>query len=107
MFNAQDRATDSYGPAPTSCFDPVTRLPLTSCPVVPAHSSTSYDQDPAGKPYAGLNAQYFPNTNLTGAPTAFGVGLAGQTDGSVNANGRASPRLRVFRRRTDRHVPPV
>jgi RHS repeat-associated protein len=86
IYNSQDRPTDSYGPAPTACFDSATRLPLSSCPVVPAHTVTTYDQDPTGKAYVGLNAQYFPNSSLSAAPTAFGVGLAGQTDGSVNAN---------------------
>ena len=38
IFNAQDRATDSYGPAPASCYG-TNRIPHGSCPILPAHSS--------------------------------------------------------------------
>ena len=41
IFNAQDRVTDSYGPAPSTCFDPATRLPLAGCVIDVAHSATT------------------------------------------------------------------
>ena len=81
-----DRPTDSYGPAPASCFGS-DRKPLVSCSITPAHSSTSYD---AG--LVGLNVAYYNNATLSGSPTAFGLGLSGVSDGSVNANwGTAAP----------------
>ncbi|MDJ0336717.1 PA14 domain-containing protein [Cryobacterium sp. PH31-O1] len=83
LYNGQDRATDSYGPAPTSCFGP-DRRPVASCPIVPAHSATSYDQG-----LVGLNAQYFPNASLTATPTAFGLGI-GTAGGAVSQNWAAA-----------------
>ncbi|MEO7349632.1 MAG: PA14 domain-containing protein, partial [Terrimesophilobacter sp.] len=55
IYDSQDRATDSYGPAPASCFD-ANRVPLVSCAITPAHTHTSYD---AG--LNGLNAKYYDN----------------------------------------------
>ncbi|MBG6213245.1 MULTISPECIES: PA14 domain-containing protein, partial [unclassified Cryobacterium] len=83
LYNGQDRAIDSYGPAPTSCFGP-DRRPVASCPIVPAHSATSYDQG-----LVGLNAQYFPNASLTATPTAFGLGI-GTAGGAVSQNWAAA-----------------
>jgi RHS repeat-associated protein len=81
-----DRPTDSYGPAPASCFT-ASRLPLASCLPKPAHSSTSYDAN-----LTGLNAAYYNNGGLAGAPTLFNLGLVGVGDGSVNADwGTGSP----------------
>ena len=65
IYDAQDRATDGYGPAPATCFD-TNREPLTSCAITPAHTSTAYDQG-----LDGLNAQYFDNAALSGSPTVF------------------------------------
>jgi YD repeat-containing protein len=87
IYNQQDRPTDSYGPAPASCFDPATRLPIAGCAIKPAHSSTAYDAA-----LKGLNAQYFANQNLAGAPKVFGLGIAGVTDGTINRDwGTGSP----------------
>ncbi len=81
-----DRLTDSYGPAPASCFGS-DRKPLSSCSITPAHSSTNYDQG-----LVGLNVAYYNNPALSGAPTSFSLGLSGVSDGSVNANwGAAAP----------------
>ncbi|MES2170962.1 MAG: PA14 domain-containing protein [Actinomycetota bacterium] len=74
-----DRATDTYGPAPTSCFG-ADRTPLATCPIVPAHTSTGYDQG-----LTGLNAAYYTNPQLAGAPALFNLGLVGTTDGTINA----------------------
>jgi large repetitive protein len=64
IYDAQDRATDVYGPAPVGCFG-VDRLPLGACPVVPAHTKTTYDE------LTGLHAAYYPNATLSGAPRTF------------------------------------
>ncbi|HWH26651.1 MAG TPA: PA14 domain-containing protein [Pseudolysinimonas sp.] len=77
IYDSLDRPTDSYGPAPASCFD-ANRLPLPSCAILPAHSSTSYDQG-----LVGLHATYYANRNLAGAPTLFSLGLFGSTGGAV------------------------
>ncbi len=65
IYDSQDRATDTYGSAPASCFD-ANRVPLTSCPVKPAHTLTAYDNG-----LQGLNAKYYDNPMLSGAPTVF------------------------------------
>ena len=65
IYNAQDRATDSYGPAPVACFDSA-RLPLGTCPILPAHTSTAYD---AG--LKGLHAAWYANASVSGAPRSF------------------------------------
>lgn len=78
IYNTQNRVTDTYGPAPASCFGS-DRKPLSSCPIVPARSSTGYDQG-----LKGLHVAYYNNASLSGAPKAFSLGLSGVTDGSVN-----------------------
>ncbi|MES2171725.1 MAG: PA14 domain-containing protein [Actinomycetota bacterium] len=81
-----DRATDTYGPAPVSCFA-ADRTPLSTCPIVPAHTSTGYDQG-----LTGLNAAYYTNPQLAGAPALFTLGLVGATDGTINtAWGTSAP----------------
>ncbi len=75
-----DRPTDSYGPALPGCFG-ADRKPLVSCPIKPAHSSTSYDAN-----LTGLNAAYYNNGGLAGSPTLFNLGMVGVADGSVNAD---------------------
>jgi len=75
-----DRATDSYGPAPANCFGNDNR-PLASCPITPAHSATSYDTG-----LVGLNAVYYNNAGFAQAPVLMNLGLAGVSDGSVNAD---------------------
>jgi RHS repeat-associated protein len=78
IYNAQDRATDMYGPAVPSCFD-ANRIPVSGCAVVPAHSSTSYDQG-----LKGLHVAYYGNASLSGAPSTFSLGLPGVTTGAVD-----------------------
>jgi RHS repeat-associated protein len=65
IYNAQDRPTDVYGPAPVSCFQP-DRTPTSTCATTTPHTSTAYD---AG--LAGLHAAYYPNASLSGAPKSF------------------------------------
>ena len=81
-YDDQDRATDVHGPAPASCF-----ALIPSCPILPAHSSTEYDQG-----LAGLHATYYANPTLSGQPKLFNLGLFGATGGAVDANwGAAAP----------------
>jgi RHS repeat-associated protein len=91
-----DRPTDSYGPAPTSCFagDALSG----SCPITPAHTHTGYDENLVSSGNSnGLNASYYNNQNLAGAPNQFSLGLAPvsgatvATDGSVNASWSTLP----------------
>jgi len=82
IYDPNDRLTDTYGPAPQGCFDATTRLPTNaSCPALVGHSTTSYDTQ-----FVGLNSTYYTNPSLAGAPTNFGLGAPGVTDGSVNAD---------------------
>ena len=81
-----DRVTDTYGPAPVACFG-TNRLPLSSCPVTPAHTSTAYDQG-----LLGLHAAYYNNKTLTGAPKRFNLGLVDITSGAIDKDwGTAAP----------------
>lgn len=68
-----DLPTDSYGPAPASCFG-VDLLPTSGCPVTVAHSSTGYDSG-----MSGLQVSYFGTNNLSGRPVDFSLGLVGGT----------------------------
>jgi RHS repeat-associated protein len=94
VYDSQDRPTDSYGPAPSSCFTGQT--PNTSSCVVTtgqtvpvAHSSTAYDQG-----LQGLNAVYYNNVSLAGAPSGFGLG-DGTSDGSINQTWTTAPVLGI------------
>lgn len=88
---ATDRATDSYGPAPSACFQsggrPVaTPTTVPNCGIVPAHTSTTYDGG-----MQGLQATYYANKTLSGKPSLIGLGIGG-TAGAVDRNwGTASP----------------
>ncbi|WP_153001788.1 PA14 domain-containing protein [Curtobacterium oceanosedimentum] len=82
IYNQQDRPTDSYGPAPASCF-PDDQQPSDACRPTTAHTSTAYDQDADGNPLRGLNATWYDNDRLAGAPKSYGIGV-GNSDGSIN-----------------------
>ena len=82
IYNAQDRPTDTYGPAPASCFQ-ANLTPTTACATTTEHTSTGYDQDASGNPLRGLNATWYDNDRLAGAPKSYGLGV-GNSDGSVN-----------------------
>ncbi|NQX28870.1 hypothetical protein HQQ81_16090 [Microbacteriaceae bacterium VKM Ac-2854] len=68
-YDTSDRAVGSYGPGPSNCFDGNNPVPLTNCAIKVATSTTNYDEG-----MQGLNASYYPNNQLTGVPTAFGLG---------------------------------
>ncbi|MFJ2369568.1 PA14 domain-containing protein [Microbacterium sp. NPDC087665] len=74
---ATDRATDSYGPAPDSCFQadgrPIVNPELAGeCGILPAHTSTSYDDE-----FHGLQATYYSNPHLAGKPALIDLGVGG------------------------------
>ena len=75
IYDGLDRPTDTYGPAPKTCFG-ADRRPVAGCPVTPAHTKTSYDEG-----YQGLAVSYFNNVGLAGAPSAFSLGFNGAPDG--------------------------
>lgn len=59
-----DLPTDSYGPAPSTCFG-ADRLPLPTCPIAVAHTHTGYDELPTVN---GLQVTYFNTNNWSGQP---------------------------------------
>ena len=69
IYDARDRVTDTYGPAPVACFGS-DRRPLATCPITPAHTTTGYDQN-----LHGLNVAYYNNGGFAGQPAGFGLGL--------------------------------
>ena len=77
-----DRATDSYGPASTSCFSPAL-VPNGSCAVPPAHSHTDYDTA-AGVAMVGLNFAWWANQQWAGTPTGYSLGIPGDTTGAID-----------------------
>ena len=79
IYDQLDRATDTYGPAPSTCFNSTTRLPLSSCAIKPAHTQTVYDDS-----LIGLHVAWYDNKNLSGKPKLLTQGLPTVTDGSVN-----------------------
>jgi RHS repeat-associated protein len=82
IYDTEDRLTDSYGPAPAGCFNTTTRLPTEpSCPALVGHTTTTYDGA-----FLGLTSTYYTNPTLAGAPTNFGLGAPGVTDGRVNSD---------------------
>lgn len=85
IYDATDRATDTYGPAPVACFAsdrrPVVNPAGTSaCGVVPMHSSTVYDSG-----MRGLQTAYYANRYLAGKPAMYGLGI-GDGSGAVTRN---------------------
>jgi RHS repeat-associated protein len=81
--------TDSYGPAPTSCFNNTPGDPHRgdylpgACSITAPHTSTEYDTGLAG---TGLQVAYYPNATLSGAPKLFSRGLIGGTGTTDNRN---------------------
>ncbi|WP_369818002.1 PA14 domain-containing protein [Cellulomonas sp. Root485] len=70
-YDNRDRPTDTYGPAPASCFNlTVSAVPMAGCLITPAHTSTAYDEG-----LVGLNVAYYANANLAGQPKAFSLGF--------------------------------
>jgi RHS repeat-associated protein len=100
VYDTQDRETDSFGPAPASCY-PGGSLTSTAVGAQNAgtatcsalgtpvgHSSTVYD----GGLAPGLHTAWYTNATLSGAPALYTLGI-GTADGSVNQtwNGTTGP----------------
>nr|WP_208406425.1 PA14 domain-containing protein [Amycolatopsis granulosa] len=83
VYDYADRATDSYGPAPASCF--TGQLPNGTCPQV-SHGHTAYDEN-----INGLSVAYYDNDSLTGAPKVYATGIGGSGGQLVNNWGTAAP----------------
>lgn len=89
IYDQLHRPTDSYGPAPASCFG-TDRRPVPACPIVPAHTSTGIDEG-----MTGLNIAWYSNAQFTGAPADYSNAV-NSTDKTINANwGSASPRAGI------------
>ena len=73
IYDPEQRPTDTYGPAPQSCF-PANQLP-TGCTV--PHATTAYDEG-----IQGLGAAYWPNRSLAGPPLVHGTGVGGAVGAS-------------------------
>lgn len=84
LYDARDRATDVYGPAPATCFG-TDRRPLPACEIKPAHTSTGYDEG-----LKGLNGTFFNNRDVSGKPVAFTLGT-GDGTGMLNRRWDDSP----------------
>lgn len=70
IYDWANRATDTYGPAPSACFQanglPVATPPAT-CGTI-QHSHTGYDTSTTGIRMPGLEASVWSNTTQSGAP---------------------------------------
>jgi len=95
IYDSQFRATDGYGPAPSTCFPTGSltptgsRTPTGTCAptgMAVAHSSTSYDGG-----LNGLNATWYANQYRSGLPAAYSVGT-GDSGGKISHDwGTTSP----------------
>ncbi|MCP2168215.1 PA14 domain-containing protein [Goodfellowiella coeruleoviolacea] len=84
IYDHADRQTDTYGPAPESCFAGLT--PTAACASTVDHNHTGYDEG-----INGLAATYYANKDLSGAPVVYATGV-GTADGSLVRNwGEGSP----------------
>jgi RHS repeat-associated protein len=75
IYDTVGRVTDTYGPAPASCYG-ADRRPVGACPDVP-HTHTDYDEG-----IGSLAVAYWPNTTLTGPVKLHDTGV-GNPDGSI------------------------
>lgn len=85
VYDHADRTVDSYGPAPSSCFNG--QLPTAACASTVPRTHTNYDEG-----INGLSVAWYDNMTLTGAPKAYVTGL-GRADGQMFADwdGATSP----------------
>ncbi len=94
IYNQQDRPTDSYGPAPASCF-PDDQQPTDACRPTTAHTSTGYDQDANGNPLRGLNATWYDNDRLAERRSPTGSVSEAATARSTRPGPRAAQQQRA------------
>ncbi|WP_240522093.1 PA14 domain-containing protein [Amycolatopsis vastitatis] len=84
VYDYADRPTDTYGPAPASCFTGQT--PTAACAATVPHTHTGYDEG-----LNGLSVSWYDNDQLSGAPKVYTTGL-GTADGTfVKDWGSAAP----------------
>jgi RHS repeat-associated protein len=69
IYDSLDRATDSYGPAPSTWFG-TNNVPLPDKLALVPHTSSKYDEG-----IYGLDINVFNNTKLTGIPKLNTVGM--------------------------------
>ncbi|WP_158889743.1 PA14 domain-containing protein [Amycolatopsis anabasis] len=81
IYDHADRLTDSYGPAPASCFDG--QVPTTACAEKVPHKRSGYDEG-----INGLAAAFYDNKTLSGAPKVHATGI-GTADGTVKSQWEA------------------
>ncbi|WP_414941687.1 DUF2599 domain-containing protein [Amycolatopsis sp. cmx-11-51] len=78
VYDHADRLTDSYGPAPASCF--AGEVPTPACAATVPHRRLGYDEG-----MAGLQAELYDNPFLAGPPAVWQTGV-GTGDGSLVGN---------------------
>ncbi|MFD9892407.1 PA14 domain-containing protein [Amycolatopsis sp. NPDC059027] len=83
IYDHADRLTDSYGPAPASCFTGQT--PTAACAATMPHSHHGFDEG-----LAGLQTALYDNPSLSGVPTVWQTGI-GTADGSLASNWDRAP----------------
>lgn len=82
VYDYDNRPTDTYGPAPASCFSGQT--PTSACAATVGHTHTAYDGG-----LVGLSASWYTNATLTGAPMYYATGSGDPKGGllwSVGSN---------------------
>ncbi|MBY8863557.1 hypothetical protein K7711_44310 [Nocardia sp. CA2R105] len=78
VYDYADRPTDSYGPAPASCFNGQT--PTAQCAGTMPYTHVGYDEG-----LTGLSAALYSNPVLSGIPAVWQTGV-GTSDGSLSRN---------------------
>ncbi len=87
LYDQLNRPTDTYGPAPSSCFPALAAgaqngvAPSGACAVTPPHTATSYDGG-----LQGLNGVWFNNQTVSGIPAAYSLGIPSQVAGASPSN---------------------
>ncbi|WP_169814947.1 PA14 domain-containing protein [Nocardia crassostreae] len=83
IYDHADRLTDSFGPAPASCFDGL--IPTAECAKTMPHSHVGYDEGTLG-----LQTALYDNPYLSGVPSVWQTGV-GTSDGALSRNWGATP----------------
>ncbi|MFI5783797.1 PA14 domain-containing protein [Nocardia sp. NPDC051570] len=83
IYDHADRLTDTYGPAPASCFNG--QVPTDACAGTTPHTHIGYDEG-----LVGLQAALYDNPFLSGVPAVWQTGV-GTNDGALSGNWGAAP----------------
>jgi RHS repeat-associated protein len=85
VYDHAERPTDTYGPAPQSCF--TGQLPTQSCATGPVpHATTAYDEG-----MVGLATAWWSNANQAGSPVLHTTGIGFPSGYQYNDWGTAAP----------------